>query len=51
VHINSFTETRKQFERGKDLMTALAREAVKLGGTVGASTAWAKRKAHLLQAF
>jgi len=30
-------------------MTALAREAVKLGGTVGAEHGLGKRKAHLLQ--
>jgi FAD/FMN-containing dehydrogenase len=49
VHINSFPETREQFERGKEVMTALAREAVKLGGTVGAEHGLGKRKAHLLQ--
>ncbi len=49
VHINSFPETREQFERGKDVMTVLAREAVKLGGTVGAEHGLGKRKAHLLQ--
>jgi len=49
VHVNSFPETREQFERGKQVMTALAREAVKLGGTVGAEHGLGKRKAHLLQ--
>ena len=49
VHINSFPETREQFERGKQAMTALAREAVKFGGTVGAEHGLGKRKAHLLQ--
>ena len=49
VHVNSFPETRDQFERGKELMTGLAREAVKLGGTVGAEHGLGKRKAHLLE--
>ena len=49
VHVNSFPETREQFERGKELMTDLAREAVKLGGTVGAEHGLGKRKAHLLE--
>jgi FAD/FMN-containing dehydrogenase len=49
VHVNSFPETREQFERGKEVMTSLAREAVKLGGTVGAEHGLGKRKAHLLK--
>jgi len=49
VHVNSFPETRDQFERGKEIMTELAREAVKLGGTVGAEHGLGKRKAHLLE--
>ncbi len=49
VHVNSFPETRDQFERGKEVMTDLAREAVKLGGTVGAEHGLGKRKAHLLE--
>ena len=49
VHVNSFPETRDQFERGKEIMTGLAREAVKLGGTVGAEHGLGKRKAHLLE--
>ena len=49
VHVNSFPETRAQFERGQEAMTALAREAVKLGGTVGAEHGLGKRKAHLLE--
>jgi len=49
VHVNSFPETRDQFERGKEIMTDLAREAVKLGGTVGAEHGLGKRKAHLLE--
>jgi FAD/FMN-containing dehydrogenase len=49
VHVNSFPETREQFERGKEVMTGLAREAVALGGTVGAEHGLGKRKAHLLK--
>jgi FAD/FMN-containing dehydrogenase len=49
VHVNSFPESLDQFERGKEVMTALAREAVKLGGTVAAEHGLGKRKAHLLQ--
>ena len=49
VHVNSFPETREQFERGKEVMTDLAREAVALGGTVGAEHGLGKRKAHLLE--
>ncbi len=49
VHVNSFPETREQFEQGKEVMTSLAREAVKLGGTVGAEHGLGKRKAHLLE--
>jgi FAD/FMN-containing dehydrogenase len=48
VHVNSFPESRMEFERGKELMTGLAREAVALGGTVGAEHGLGKRKAHLL---
>ena len=48
VHVNSFPETLEQFERGKNVMTDLAREAVQLGGTVGAEHGLGKRKAHLL---
>jgi len=49
VHVNSFPETLEQFERGKETMTGLAREAVALGGTVGAEHGLGKRKAHLLE--
>jgi FAD/FMN-containing dehydrogenase len=49
VHVNSFPETGEQFERGKEVMTSLAREAVRLGGTVGAEHGLGKRKAHLLE--
>ena len=49
VHINTFSESSHQFERAKALMDDLAREAVALGGTVGAEHGLGKRKAHLLQ--
>jgi FAD/FMN-containing dehydrogenase len=49
VHINTFSESPRQFERAKALMDDLAREAVALGGTVGAEHGLGKRKAHLLQ--
>ena len=49
VHVNSFPENQQQFERGKAVMTDLAREAVRLGGTVGAEHGLGKRKAHLLE--
>jgi FAD/FMN-containing dehydrogenase len=49
VHINTFSESLQQFERAKALMDDLAREAVALGGTVGAEHGLGKRKAHLLQ--
>ena len=48
LHINTFSESAEQFERAKSLMTELAREAVRLGGTVGAEHGLGKRKAHLL---
>jgi FAD/FMN-containing dehydrogenase len=49
VHVNAFPENQEQFERGKAVMTDLAREAVRLGGTVGAEHGLGKRKAHLLE--
>jgi FAD/FMN-containing dehydrogenase len=48
LHINSFPESPLEFEHGKEMMTGLAREAVALGGTVGAEHGLGKRKAHLL---
>jgi FAD/FMN-containing dehydrogenase len=48
VHINTFSESVAEFERAKALMDDLAREAVALGGTVGAEHGLGKRKAHLL---
>ncbi len=48
VHINTFSDSQQQFDTAKSLMTDLAREAVALGGTVGAEHGLGKRKAHLL---
>lgn len=49
LHINTFSDSPQAFERNKSLMNDLAREAVKLGGTVGAEHGVGKRKAHLLE--
>jgi FAD/FMN-containing dehydrogenase len=49
LHINTFSESAAEFESAKSLMTELAREAVRLGGTVGAEHGLGKRKAHLLK--
>jgi FAD/FMN-containing dehydrogenase len=49
VHINTFSDSQEQFDTAKSLMTDLAREAVALGGTVGAEHGLGKRKAHLLE--
>jgi FAD/FMN-containing dehydrogenase len=48
LHVNILPETREQFERAPRVITDLAREAVRLGGTVGAEHGIGKRKAHLL---
>lgn len=48
LHINTFSGSQEEFEANKSLMTDLAREAVRLGGTVGAEHGLGKRKAHLL---
>jgi len=49
VHINTFSESPAEFESAKALMDDLAREAVRLGGIVGAEHGLGKRKAHLLR--
>jgi FAD/FMN-containing dehydrogenase len=49
LHINTFSDSQQKFERNKLLMNDLAREAVALGGTVGAEHGLGKRKAHLLE--
>jgi FAD/FMN-containing dehydrogenase len=48
VHINTFCDSQQQFDYAQGLMTDLAREAVALGGTVGAEHGLGKRKAYLL---
>ena len=48
VHVNILPSTAAEFERGKALMVELAREAVRLGGTVSAEHGLGKRKAPLL---
>jgi FAD/FMN-containing dehydrogenase len=48
VHVDMFAEDQRKFELAKSLATDLAREVVKLGGTVGAEHGLGKRKAHLL---
>ncbi len=48
LHVNTFSSSPEEFEANKALMTDLAREAVRLGGTVGAEHGLGKRKAHLL---
>lgn len=49
VHINTFSDTPEQFASAKAVTTDLARDAVSLGGTVGAEHGLGKRKAHLLE--
>jgi FAD/FMN-containing dehydrogenase len=48
VHVNILPTTPVEFERGRQLMVDLAREAVRLGGTVSAEHGLGKRKAPLL---
>ena len=49
VHVNAFPESQAAHDRGKAIMTELARVAVSLGGTVGAEHGLGKRKTHLLE--
>jgi FAD/FMN-containing dehydrogenase len=49
LHINTFSDTPEQFEAAKAVSTELARDAVALGGTVGAEHGLGKRKSHLLE--
>ncbi len=48
VHVNILPATQAEFDRGRALMVELAREAVRLGGTVSAEHGLGKRKAPLL---
>jgi FAD/FMN-containing dehydrogenase len=49
LHINTFSYSPDQFAAAKAVSTELARDAVALGGTVGAEHGLGKRKAHLLE--
>jgi FAD/FMN-containing dehydrogenase len=49
LHINTFSDSAEHFAAAKAVTTELAREAVSLGGTVGAEHGLGKRKAHLLE--
>ena len=48
VHVNLFSDPADPKHAG-DVLTGLAREAVRLGGTVSAEHGLGKRKAHLLE--
>jgi FAD/FMN-containing dehydrogenase len=49
LHINTFSDSPEHFAAAKAVTTELARDAVSLGGTVGAEHGLGKRKAHLLE--
>jgi FAD/FMN-containing dehydrogenase len=49
LHINTFSDSPEHFAAAKAVTTELARDAVALGGTVGAEHGLGKRKAHLLE--
>jgi FAD/FMN-containing dehydrogenase len=49
LHINTFSDNPEHFAAAKAVSTELARDAVTLGGTVGAEHGLGKRKAHLLE--
>jgi FAD/FMN-containing dehydrogenase len=48
VHVNILPQSGEEFDRGRELMFEFARQAVALGGTVGAEHGLGKRKAALL---
>lgn len=48
VHVNILPGSQAEFERGRELMLEFARQAVALGGTVGAEHGLGKRKSALL---
>ena len=48
VHVNLLPSSAEQFEAGQNAILDLAREAVRMGGTVSAEHGLGKRKAHLL---
>jgi FAD/FMN-containing dehydrogenase len=49
VHVNILPVDQRSWERARDIMPVFAREAVRLGGVVGAEHGLGKRKAHLLE--
>ena len=49
VHVNLLPRTQVQAERGKELMTEIARKAVSLNGSVSAEHGLGKRKKHFLE--
>ena len=48
VHVNLLPRTQKQADRGKELMTGIARKAVSFNGSVSAEHGLGKRKNHFL---
>jgi FAD/FMN-containing dehydrogenase len=49
LHVNILPASEAQYQSALAVTTDLAREAVRLGGTVGAEHGLGKRKAHLLE--
>jgi FAD/FMN-containing dehydrogenase len=49
LHVNILPTSQAQYQRALGVTTDLAREAVRLGGTVGAEHGLGKRKVHLLE--
>lgn len=49
VHVNLLPLSEEQFEAGKQALLDLAKQVVRLGGTVSAEHGLGKRKAHLLE--
>jgi FAD/FMN-containing dehydrogenase len=48
VHVNLLPRSQPQFDRGKEIMTEIARKAASLGGSVSAEHGLGKRKRHFL---
>ena len=48
VHVNLLPRTQEQADRGKEVMTEIARKAVSLNGSVSAEHGLGKRKKHFL---
>jgi len=49
VHVNLLPRTEEQSQRGRELMTEIARKAASLNGSVSAEHGLGKRKKHFLQ--